>query len=146
MPIVPYTVTAVPYTAVYHMRKGQRYGTGLTVSRIRASYERVLTWSKHPYKFHLSIQYPYKYGVKIDFQTAGGTGMGPYIQYPYPPYVRVRWASLYFIASRSIRPCVHQLLILAIVCDITSWPPFRCYFSSLPLSSRVHHYFLVGPY
>ncbi len=45
-----------------------------------------------------NLTYPYgtrtNTAVKIGFQTADGTGMGPYIWYPYPPYVRVRWASL----------------------------------------------------
>ncbi len=46
---------------------------------------------------HAYFTYPYNTrtntAVKIDFKTADGTGTGPYIRYPYPPYVRVRWAS-----------------------------------------------------
>ncbi len=46
----------------------------------------------------LNLAYPYgtstNTAIKIGFQTADSTGIGSYIQYPYPLYVWVQWASL----------------------------------------------------
>ncbi len=53
-----------------------------------------------PKRTDIGANLAYLYGtctstaIKIGFQTTDSMGIGPYIQYPYPPYVRVWWASL----------------------------------------------------